>query len=461
MANKVHEDEDPWGGASSILSRMDEAHRARELLSRVSVALAEHKKKGYLLEAIAWPHEVEARFFASGAERLPEVHYEFDHQGLKDHVAELVLLKASIDGDEPVAAWLRRVIDSRIAENRMLLGAGTSAFTELSRELYGSAHTEFFQGRVDNLGLAHHLLERLRVHGWDEAHDPEEAPLDALAFAELLSAHVDRMHPRFDVEIAIDPACTAKVVAGLRRVRIRPDATFPRLEAEGLWHHEVETHALTAQNGLAQSAAPFLSSGGPRTTRTQEGLAVFSELFHHELTIHRLERLSTRVVLVDMAEQGASFIDLYRYLRDRGSSDREAYCDAMRICRGGKVTGGAPFTKDACYLSGLLHVYAFLSVFVRGGFRDETELLVAGRIDLDDVAALVKLRALGVLSRPRYRPRWLRSWDTLLPHFGFSSFMTWIDLAPVEAHFREVIDLASAAKPPESRPSATPPVWWT
>ena len=51
---------------------MDEAKRARELLGRVSAALADHKKKGYLLDAIAWPRAVEEAFFASRATRLPE-----------------------------------------------------------------------------------------------------------------------------------------------------------------------------------------------------------------------------------------------------------------------------------------------------------------------------------------------------------------------------------------------------
>jgi uncharacterized protein (TIGR02421 family) len=426
---------------------MDEAKRARELLGRVSAALADHKKKGYLLDAIAWPRAVEEAFFASRATRLPEVHYDLDRDGLSNLVAELVRVKHTLDGDEPIAEWLRRVVESRIVENRMLLSAGTPEFSRLSSEIYGSARSEFFEGRANNLSLARHLEERLSVHGWDEAHDPEETPLDADGFAEVLSAHIDRMRPRLEVEITLDLNCTAKVLAGMHRVRVRPDATFPRVEAEGLWHHEVETHVLTSQNGAAQVDAPFLSSGGPRTTRTQEGLAVFSELYHRALTVSRLQRLATRVVLVDMAEQGASFLDLYRYLRENGCPEGAAYLDAARICRGGTVTGGAPFTKDACYLSGLLHVFAFLSVFVRGGFRDETELLVAGRIDLDDIAALVKLRELGVLSRPHYRPRWIKRWDTLLPTFGFSSFMAWIDLAPVEAHFREVIDLAEAAKP--------------
>ena len=178
---------------------------------------------------------------------------------------------------------------------------------------------------------------------------------------------------------------------------------------------------------------------------------MFSELYNRVAHRRAHRRLAMRVKLVDMAEQGASFLDLYRFLVERGSPERDAYFDAQRICRGGKLEGGAPFTKDACYLSGLLHVYAFLNAFVRGGFRDETELLVCGRIDLDDITALVQLRALGILARPSHRPRWLRRWDTLLPYFAFSSFMRWIDLSPVEAHYHEAIKLAEDAAPPPHR----------
>jgi uncharacterized protein (TIGR02421 family) len=427
---------------------MDEERRARALVGKLAQVLAETKKKGNLLEQIAWPREVEERFFEGGAATLPEVAYAVDREAQEAHIAELVAERKAIHGDDALAAWARRVIDSRVEEARLLLAVGTPEFTACSKELYGGARTPFFAGKATNLDLADHLLGRLEIHGWDEAHDAEETALSAHEFGEVLRAHVDRMRPHMDVEIVLDPNCTAKVLAGMKRVRIRPDATFGHEEAEGLWHHEVETHALTAQNGLAQAEAPFLSSGGPRTTRTQEGLAVFSELYNRVLTIPRLQRLAVRVKLVDMAEQGASFLDLYRFLTGRGSAPREAYFDAQRICRGGKVEGGAPFTKDACYLSGLCHVYAFLNAFVRGGFRDETELLVSGRIDLEDITALVKLRTLGVLSRPKHRPKWLRHWDSLLPYFAFSSFMKWIDLTPVEKHYHEVIQLAESAAPP-------------
>ena len=191
-----------------------------------------------------------------------------------------------------------------------------------------------------------------------------------------------------------------------------------------------------------------MRAGGPRTTPTQEGLAVFSELYNRALAAPRLERLALRVKMVEMAEGGASFLDLYRALVERGSAPRDAYLDAARICRGGVVAGGAPFTKDACYLAGLVHVYAFLSVFVRAGFRDECELLVSGRIALDDVLALMELRSAGLLERPKHRPRWLDRWNTLLPFFAFTSFVDTLDIAPVQAHYDSVVARAAAAAPP-------------
>ena len=60
-----------------------------------------------------------------------------------------------------------------------MLAIGTREFYLRSRELYGSARSPFFGSPVRNLDLAEHLLERLRVHGWDEARDPEIQPISA------------------------------------------------------------------------------------------------------------------------------------------------------------------------------------------------------------------------------------------------------------------------------------------
>jgi uncharacterized protein (TIGR02421 family) len=416
-------------------------------LERVAKALDKRRKKVKLLEEIAWPREVEERFFARNAAELPEVTYDVDRDGLDAGARELDELAQSIDGDDPICTWLRGTVDSLADANRLLRAAGTRAFAELSRDLYGGASTRFYGGPLTNRDLAEHLLDRLRVHGWDEATDAEEEVITAEGLRERLLARAARRTPGVELEIVLDERATAKVVAGMKRVRVRPDATFAPWEVDGLWHHEIETHALTAQNGARQTAAPFLRAGGPRTTRTQEGLAVFAELYSRSLSVARLERLAIRVQLVAMAEDGASFLDLYRHLVGRGAAARDAYFDAQRVCRGGLVEGGAPFTKDASYLAGLLEVYAFLTAVTRGGFRDEIEVLVCGRIALDDVAALAALRSHGVLERPHLRPEWLSSWKTLLPFFAFTSFMQGVDLGPVEAHYKKLISAAERARP--------------
>src|SRR5688572_31895623 len=53
---------------------------------------------------------------------------------------------------------------------------------------------------------------------------------------------------------------------------------------------------------------------------------------------------------IQMAEDGADFLDLYRFFLGRGHDEENAYDNARRVCRGGLVEGGAPFTKDVCYL---------------------------------------------------------------------------------------------------------------
>jgi len=426
---------------------MNELDSTRATLERVSGALTSLKSKGNLLDDIAWSRDVEEEFFAAKGEKLPRPTYEVDRDALEDESKRLTKLAKSIDGDTPIPTFLRAAILSAVDRNRMLLAIGTKAFGDISREIYGGAHTTFYGLPTRNIDLAEHLLARLQVHGWDEAKDKAPKKHGAEELAAQLKQRIEAHKPKIDLDVILDDRCTSKAIAGMNRVRVRPDAKFEGWEAEGLYVHEVETHAFTAQNGASQELAPFLKAGGPRTTPTQEGLAVFAELHHHALATPRLERLAVRVKMVEMAEGGASFIDLYRWLCERGVEERDAFLDVARVCRGGLVEGGAPFTKDACYLAGLLHVYAFLSAFVRAGFRDEVEMLVAGRIALDDVVALVELRSMGLLSRPKYRPTWLARWSTLLPYFAFASFMDAIDLAPVEAHYRELIDLAGAARP--------------
>ncbi len=410
-------------------------------IERIAPVLDRVARKTTLLNAIAWPLEVEERFFADKGRNPPEVRYEIDRAAAEERIRVLEELESSVEGDPDIAAWLERTIHSFIDGNRLLLATGTSEFHRISLELYGGARTASWESGANNLALAEHILNRLEGHYHDEAQDEAALPLSDEVFARAIEQRLDAREPRMSIEVQIAPRLTAKIQAGRTRVRIRKGATFQPWELDNLWSHEVETHALCAQNGALQPHAAFLGAGGPRSTRTQEGLATFAELYDHDLGVGRMVQLAQRVKLVAMAEDGAGFLELYRFGLERGLSERDAYFDAQRVCRGGLVSGGAPFTKDVVYLSGLLEIYAFLATVVRAGSRDEAEMLVAGRTCLDDMPALVRLRHMGLLSRPTYRPSWLTNWRGLLPYFAFTSFLGALDLSAVERKWRRVIEL--------------------
>jgi hypothetical protein len=74
------------------------------------------------------------------------------------------------------------------------------------------------------------------------------------------------------------------------------------------------------------------------------------------------------------------------------------------------------------------------------------EVLVSGRLALDDLADLVELRREGWVERPLHLPRWLENWDGLVAYFAFTSFLNEIDLPPLEKRFARVNRLVSRAQ---------------
>ncbi len=379
-----------------------------------------------LLDSIAWPTRIEREFFAKGCNENPKPTYDVDRELAKERLAKLDALEGELTAGDALCRLLRARIESHRLGARMMLAIGTRAFSELSREAYGGARTSWLDSDTTNLDFAEHLASRLGAHAEEPDDDPSS--LDANALASYLSDRLAKRRRAPEVNLVIDDELGAKVIAGKKRVRIRGDARFQTEEARSLYLHEIETHVLTAQNGDAQPQLDFLDSGGPRSTRTQEGLAVFAEYYDKALTLPRLRRLIDRVRLVGMAEDGASFVELYRDLTSRGVEPRSAYLDVARIYRGGVPTGGAPFTKDACYLSGLVEVYEFLRLAVSHDGRALAEVLVSGRMSVEEVEPLVALRDDGLLVPPTFEPGWLRRWDDLLVHFAFSSFLAEMDL---------------------------------
>ena len=141
-----------------------------------------------------------------------------------------------------------------------------------------------------------------------------------------------------------------------------------------------------------------------------------------------------------MAANGADFIELYQFFRERSAADKpfEAFESARRVVRGGLVNGGGPFTKDSVYLGGLVEVHNYLRTAVRFGDAAPIRLLFAGKMDLDDLEALIMLREAGLLAEPRYMPAWAKDLRYLLSYLAYSTFLNEIDLDEVAARYERL-----------------------
>ena len=185
-----------------------------------------------------------------------------------------------------------------------------------------------------------------------------------------------------------------------------------------------------------------MMGGGARSTMTQEGLAVFYEVYGHTMSQRRFLVLCDRVEAVHKAEQGADFIEIYRWFKGRMETPMDAFYSAQRVFRGAPLTGGAPFTKDAVYLGGLIGVYNFLRLAVKNQNRLLIETLVCGRLSLEDVGTVAWLRSHGVVDPPKFVPLWLKNWEALISFFSLAAVLGSVDLSGFQGYFDEYTSLA-------------------
>ena len=115
-----------------------------------------------------------------------------------------------------------------------------------------------------------------------------------------------------------------------------------------------------------------------------------------------MRRISDRVLAIQKAEEGADFLEVYRFFLARGYDEAAAFDGARRVFRGGLLEGGAPFTKDVCYLDGLLRVTNFLRIALTQGRAGWRAQLFAGKLAVEDVPLFDRLLREGLASEPRY-----------------------------------------------------------
>lgn len=417
-----------------------------ERLTAAAALLKKAEKPVRILRAVTWGPEVEPAFFAAGERELPRVSYQpLDARPVHEAVAEA---RAKIDGSGPVHAWLRRIADTIDIAADMLAGIGTKEFHRKSLQLYGSPQTELMNCDVRPLDLARMLDYVLSAYSNLEINLNASADQPAITAVEMqprMQAILNRHFGADAPKVEIADHLSAKALAGSKYIRLRRDAAFSDRDVAQLVQHEAFVHAGTSLNGAAQSAFPILAAGHAGTTRTQEGLAVFAELISGAMDPSRMLRLADRVLAIQMAMDGADFLQIYRFFRDKTHDAHQAFENARRVFRGGVLTGGAPFTKDSVYLEGVVRVHNFLRIAVQETRVDCIRLLFAGKMDIEDMPAVTALAAQGLCVFPRFLPPWAKDLRFLLSYIAYSSFLNRMNLERVRDHYKDMLHACAPA----------------
>jgi uncharacterized protein (TIGR02421 family) len=401
-------------------------------IHKLDNALVQAAKKIKVLKVLAWPADAEVKFLEGWRKNNPQLPaINIQPPDVNDSVKELDAIVHKCNQEDPVEKFIAETALSYANAGRMLMNVGTPEFTRYASIIYGRPDAVYkLQGftAVDGAKFFLDVTESLLGNPHIQ---PTETDIPAADFAAWLKGEVNAFFDHDTVEVVIDPDMSSKALASATRIRVRGGAVFSQLDKDQLLNHEAFVHTATQLNGHKQINLKSLSLGAPRTTRTQEGIAVLAELITNSIDITRLRRVALRVIAVKMALDGADFIDLYKYFLNEGQSEEESVRSAQRIFRGGAVKDGVVFTKDAVYLQGLLEVHTFLRVAIRDNRPGFVRNLFAGRLTLADALRLEPVFDSGWLVPPAYMPRWAADLRRLAAMMAYSAFITNVKLEKV------------------------------
>ncbi|HSS05810.1 MAG TPA: flavohemoglobin expression-modulating QEGLA motif protein [Rhodanobacteraceae bacterium] len=387
-----------------------------------------------LLQLVSWPASVEMDFVAAwkaGTARLPQI--EYPHTDFSETREALMGITLAAEPGHPLGDYIRRTAQSWRVATELLDAIGTPAITEHSARLFGRPRDRVPGASLTNVDAARHFIaladEFISSAAIEEVH--ESIPADQLRVE--LQQQLDVFFGTGVVRVETDPELIAKAAAGATRIRLRSATNFTSYDRQQLIEHEAFVHSLTALNGREQPHLKSMARSSPRTTATQEGLAVFAELMSGSIDIERMKRISLRIIGIDMALEGADFIEVFRFFLDAGQSETDSFASAQRVFRGAPLGGGAAFTKDTVYLHGLLSVHTYFRWAFKHRQVGMCRNLFAGKLALHDVMALKPYFDNGYIAQPRYLPPWMRHANGLAGTLAFSLFANQIRLDRVEA----------------------------
>jgi uncharacterized protein (TIGR02421 family) len=327
--------------------------------------------------------EARERFFEGGEQKAPTFRYRpltVDPDAVKRDLYAIDLSNVEDLLLERLLCEKRREIDMQVT---MLATRNTAGFRPASMLLYGGVTDGLLSDARTILGR----VKRGRAKG--EAHDAAEVA----AAAHELIAHYRAVDSGFEARVEVRSDVSGLLVSG-GRLMISTDSAIAKNRLDPLLAHEVSVHLLTYFNGATQGLTIF-RTGLAGYEGIQEGLGVFAEWAVGGLTPGRLRLLAGRVLAVDAMIGGATFVEVYRLLRDSDFSRKTAFDITARVFRSGGLA------KDAIYLKG------FLAIIERVASGASLDPFWLGKIAPGHVEAVDELLERGLLHAPVFVPEFL------------------------------------------------------
>ena len=428
----------------------------RQKIKSLSDQLVAIQRPIMILDAIKWPRELQQQFIDNDGRELPAIdsryydqyRFNFDPDAKRQ---ELKQLKRSIvknlGKNDALGNILRHTVDQYLIVIDMLQQRGKPGFMPLSQKLYGSARDRLRGDRKSIIELGENLCHIFSLPAAAHLARPYPKKLSAQEAVNSLQSRLSTYFNDSGFNVILSDGIVSDASAGGDSIKINSNARFSELDIKVLEVHEGWVHVGSTLNGRSQPWATWLSVGSPRITATQEGLAIIMETLTFSSFPNRARRISDRVVAIDMAEQGADFIQVYRHFVDAGLSEHDSYIIAQRTFRGGDVKGGACFTKDLSYVKGFVETVNFIRSAILSGVPEILPMLFVGKVTLDDLPSLYEHTLEGLIKPPAFLPPMFRDLNGLYTWFGFSSGMTLVDLGRVKRHFEKLFATLPVASP--------------
>lgn len=428
------------------VKHIDPYHKTIRTLSD---KLVEAQRPIRLLDAIKWGPEVKENFFKHKFKRLPNVDVEYYHKNTlafdpekkNEEFYEIERqVRSKLGQFSAVGNIMQRMCREYRELVRMINLRGQPEFSKLSQELYGSSNDVFYAGAPSLTDLA-----KVISHTMENIKDTTITKLDDKCFTSEEAVHIlqDRLGHYFHqseikIRVKLSDGIVADAAAGADFIKIRRGAHFSARELRVLEVHEGWVHMGTTLNGMLQPICTFLSKGPPSSTITQEGLAIIMEIFTFASYPGRVRRLTDRITSIHLAEEGANFIDIFNFFRERNYSDDDSYSNAVRVFRGSTPDNG-PFTKDLTYSKGFVMIYNFIRLAIAKGLLDRIPLLFTGKTTLEDLPALADLLAEGIIVPPKFIPPQFADLAALSAWMCYSNFFNRIDLARMAVDYKDLL----------------------